>query len=104
MEEMPIEIEKLPVEEVIVANENKEQIEPPEENPPETKTVRYITEKQGKRLFAIMNNLSVPAEIVKSYLKEKYNIEHSKNITMDIYEAVVNWVEDYGAKNQPPKE
>lgn len=70
-------------------------------NAPSTTTVRYITEKQQKRLYAITKEAVVAPEIVKGYLKEKYNIEHSSQITVDIYDAVVAWVEDYGAKNMP---
>jgi hypothetical protein len=52
-----------------------------------------ISEAQGKRLFAILSKSMKTPEDLKAHLKEKYNIEHSKEIKKVDYEEICNWVE-----------
>jgi hypothetical protein len=59
-----------------------------------------ISEAQAKRLFAITMSGSdtdldrnARAEELKKHLKEKYHVEHSKDIDRKDYEAIVAWAQ-----------
>jgi len=51
-----------------------------------------ISEDQRKRLFAIAKGKKTHEEI-KEYLATKYNIHSTKDITKDIYDEIIEWVE-----------
>jgi len=55
-----------------------------------------ISEKQGKRLFAIATHASVSMEDLRLRLSSKYGIEHSKDILRSDYEAICAWAEAGG--------
>lgn len=52
-----------------------------------------ISEAQAKRLFAIMKSAGMKEEDLKKYLKEKYKIEHSKEINRSDYEEICAYVQ-----------
>jgi hypothetical protein len=58
-----------------------------------TTTADIISDAQGKRLFAILSKSSKSVADLKSYLKETYNIEHSREVSKANYESVINWIE-----------
>jgi len=53
-----------------------------------------ISEAQRKRLYAIYKGAGKTDEQVKDYLKEKYNIESSKEINKSDYESICNWAKE----------
>jgi hypothetical protein len=53
----------------------------------------YISEKQGKRLWAISKQAGVSEEGLRTYLKKTFNIEHSPDIKWQDYEAICKAVE-----------
>lgn len=74
------------------------------DDPQTTPTVsgEKITEKQRKRLFAIMKAKARPERKVKAYLKRKYHLDHTKDIKKDWYEQIIYDIEhdllDYGER------
>ena len=54
-------------------------------------TTAKISEPQRKRLYAIWKTAGKSDEDVHSYLVEHYGIEHTKDITKDIYEEICAW-------------
>jgi len=72
----------------------------PASKPPAIKSgKKVITEKQGKRLIAIAVANGFTRELIKDYILHKYQIEHLRDIPMDIYDDVVKHFE---AKPEPP--
>lgn len=72
---------------------------PPSAPPPDGydgQPVRYISEKQGKRLFAIAMNAGVTTEALRTYLLTKHGLEHTKDIPASQYETIVAWAEAGG--------
>ncbi len=61
----------------------------------ETTHSEVISEKQQKRLYAIGKESGMPAEEFKTWLKEKYGYEHTKNILREHYDAICEYVEGY---------
>lgn len=53
----------------------------------------YISEKQGKRLWAISKTAGVSQEALRTYLKKTFNVEHSPDIKWQDYEAICKAVE-----------
>lgn len=69
---------------------------PPAENHDEN---AVISEKQGKRLFAIAHKANVSMEALREYLMEEFGVEHSKDITRgEMYETTCAWAEAGGQK------
>lgn len=67
---------------------------PQEKQPPAANDgKKVISEKQGNRLLAIASANGYTKELVVEYVKGKYSLEHLRDITTDIYEAVVNHFE-----------
>ena len=60
-------------------------------HPAETAPARYITEKQGKRLYAIWKASGKSDETVRTYLLDEYGITKTREITTDIYEQICEW-------------
>ena len=54
---------------------------------------KKITEPQRKRLWAIANNSTKTGDQLKGYLMDKLGIESTKDITMDDYEEICNWLQ-----------
>jgi len=52
-----------------------------------------ISEKQGKRLFAIMKSKGRETEDVQSFIKSQYGYSHSREILRDDYEEIIEWIE-----------
>lgn len=73
---------------------------PPADPEPPASDKPKISDPQRKRLFAIAHNSGRADDEIKMHLKEVYGIESSKDITTDIYDAVVAWAEK-GAKAEP---
>lgn len=75
------------------AEEMVSEVEVVDQTPsPEKETVyKKITEKQRKRLFAIWKSAGKTDQEVREYLFDQYAIEHTSDITMDIYEAICSW-------------
>tara|TARA_R110000824_G_scaffold73637_1_gene187480 strand:+ start:3803 stop:4555 length:753 start_codon:yes stop_codon:yes gene_type:complete len=71
-------------------------------------TGKLITEKQRKRMYAITksceDNGGPSPAAVKLYLHKTYNIESSKQVTMNIYEDVINWIQAYNDSVDPTDE
>ena len=57
------------------------------------KEPRKITEAQRKRLFAISRNTDKTDEQIKDYLMDKFGIESTKDILMDDYEEICDWIQ-----------
>ena len=83
--------------------ERKQTEKPAEQTPPATtgqagaSSVEYlISEKQAKRLFAIMRKANVNEADLKSYLKDAHGIEHSRDIPKSVYEQICTWTENGG--------
>lgn len=74
------EVEKAVSQEVI----SEVQAEPAQE---------IISEAQRKRLFAIANQVRIPQDDLKKYLKEQYRIDSSRDILKTDYEEICKWVE-----------
>lgn len=51
-----------------------------------------ITEKQRNMLWAVMGEHNREADEVKKYLAATHKIDHSKDITQDIFDIVLTWV------------
>ena len=100
----PAETAHLPYEEaeqwdpaVISAMENQDQEQVPESSPPAE--TQYITEAQRRRFWAIVKKeLGYQTSFVKDYLKEKYGIESTADITQDQYEEII---EDFRRLSTP---
>jgi len=71
--------------------------------PPAAPTGSKITDPQRKRFYAIYKHAGMEDDAVKAYLKQTYGIEHTADITRDIYEAVCAWAERGGVE-EPPAE
>jgi len=58
-----------------------------------------ISDAQGKRLFALLTRegKKLPGDL-KAYLIENYNIEHTKDITREDYEAICAWAQNPNMK------
>lgn len=54
-----------------------------------------ISEKQGKRLFAICRKSEVPDDVLKNYLKSNHGIEHTYEIRWQKYDAICKWAETW---------
>jgi hypothetical protein len=52
-----------------------------------------ITEKQGKRLFAILKNSDKSDQECADYLWTRFGIASRKDITMNVYEEIINWIQ-----------
>lgn len=52
-----------------------------------------ISEKQGKLLYAKWKSAGRADEEVKSYLKTKYGLDSTKQISQGIFQDVLNWVD-----------
>ena len=52
---------------------------------------KTISENQRKRFYAIYKGKGKTDEQVKAYLKEKYKVEHSKDILLADYEDLIKW-------------
>ena len=64
----------------------------PEVAMPQEKTngdKRLISDKQGNRLLAIASTNGYTKELVLEYVKGKHGLKHLRDITTDIYDAVV---------------
>ncbi len=48
-----------------------------------------VTEKQQKRMFAIATESGWQLDEIKKYLLNTYKIEHSSDITIDVYDSIV---------------
>lgn len=55
-----------------------------------------ISEAQAKRLWALSKEHGVTSEQLKTYLKNTYKIEHSKEIKKEQYEKICEWVQKGG--------
>ena len=70
----------------------------PHDDPAPLRTVppsdRAISEKQGKRLWAIMKGAGHEVDTVKSWLQATYGIDSSKQIARDTYEAICARLQD----------
>jgi hypothetical protein len=66
--------------------------ETPKENG-QALSVEVISEAQRKRLYAIYKGAGKTDDDVKLHLKEKYNVESSKEILKKDYEAICKWAE-----------
>lgn len=93
------DIEDLP-EEIIqgehgAATAGKPEVAMPQEKNPPTGNggKKVISEKQGNRLLAIASANGYTKELVAEYVKGKYSLDHLRDITTDIYEAVVSHFE-----------
>jgi recombination protein RecT len=58
----------------------------------------YITEKQAKRFFAIAKGAGWKDSEIKDYLMREYNIESSREILRDDYEAICAAMESGGGR------
>jgi hypothetical protein len=65
--------------------------------PTPVKSGRVITEKQAKRLFAIIKSSGRDVEVVKAWIFAHYGVQHSKDIPLADYEAITKAVEAPGA-------
>jgi hypothetical protein len=70
---------------------------------PPPPTGNAISEPQRKRFYAIYKHAGLADDAVKAYLKQKYGIEHTADITRDFYEEVCAWAER-GGVDEPPDE
>ncbi|MFA6568129.1 MAG: hypothetical protein WCS96_07950 [Victivallales bacterium] len=52
-----------------------------------------ISDKQSKRLYAIQMKSGKKSGEVKDYLKSNYGFSSSKEITIDVYEKIINWIQ-----------
>ncbi len=71
----------------------KPPVQMPQEKQPSTEIPvdgkRVISEKQGNRLLAIASTNGYTKELILEYVKGKYALEHLRDITTDIYDAIV---------------
>jgi hypothetical protein len=72
------------------------------EMPGQTPSGEVISEAQRKRLYAIYKGAGKTDDDVKLHLKEKYNVESSKDILKKDYEAICKWAET--KERQPGEE
>lgn len=63
-----------------------------------------ISEKQAKRFYAIYKKAGKADEEVKAHLHHNYGIDHSRDITRDIYEEICAWAEAPAGDPTPPDE
>lgn len=54
---------------------------------------RVISDKQSKRLYAIQLKAGKKTFQVNEYLKRQYGIASSREVTVNIYDAVINWLQ-----------
>lgn len=64
------------------------------------KGAKLITEKQRKMLFAVTKQADIPEIVLKSYLKEHFNLEHTKDLTMSQFDELLVWVKRYAELNK----
>ena len=53
-----------------------------------------ISEKQGKRLFAIAKSVGMPEDVLKEHLAQ-HNIEHTYDIHWKKYDEICAWVQEW---------
>lgn len=61
----------------------------------ETSAAGFISEPQGKRLWAICKDSGVSQESLKAYLLEAFKITTSKEIKKGDYESICTWVQSH---------
>jgi hypothetical protein len=64
----------------------------------QTVSVKTISEPQRGRLFAIMKANHVPDHDVRMYIKDAFNIDSTKDLTIPQYDELVEWVEARGER------
>lgn len=69
-------------------------------NTSEQKGGEFISDAQGKRLYAMSKTAKMSTETLKEYLKDEYKTEHSKEIKKKDYEAICKWVEEWKAEEE----
>ena len=86
-------ISKEMVSKVEYKGKGKEPIKPPQEKNGKAAESKSISDAQRKRFYAIYKGKGKTDEEVKAYLKEKYKVEHSKDILLADYEDLIKWAE-----------
>lgn len=71
---------------------------------PPTSGKPVISEAQGKRLYAMWKQAHRQDDEVKQYIKVKYGLNSTREITKDIYESVCEWVNSGQPAVQPDPE
>lgn len=61
---------------------------------------KTITEKQRKFLWAKCKQANVPENILRAYLKDNFNLEHTDELTMAQLDKLVVWVDKYASVNE----
>lgn len=87
------DLEDLPeeVREAVVDGEQKQEpIKPPT---PKTEPGEFISEAQGKRLYAIWKGAGKADADVLAYLSDNYGLSSTKSIKKSDYEAICKWAE-----------
>jgi hypothetical protein len=82
---------------------NRDRVTPVEDNAPpapddpghqpQEGSAKLISDKQGKRLYAIMMSKGRDPQDVSDYIKATYNYSHSSEIERKDYDAICTWVE-----------
>jgi len=67
----------------------------PEPEIPETPPIKFISPAQQTRLFAKAKEAGWPTADLKKYLSEVYGIGSSKEIPVDVYDTIIEWVETH---------
>lgn len=88
-EEKKQEVEDAQVVEEVQIEEENDEIEFPHVS----SASNLISEKQRKRLYALMKEAGRSNDEVKEYLLKEWNIESSNDIQIDWYEVICNWIQ-----------
>lgn len=85
--------EPTPAEEMVTETipERQQAAQETRQHPGDSATKHYISDKQGKRLYAIWKAAGKKDDDVRTYLRDKYQLTSTKEITVDIYEEIVAW-------------
>lgn len=83
-----------------VLHEIEEDPEKPDKKD-EKPSPKIISEAQGKRMFALITKHKVNIEKLKEHLLEKYKISSSKEVTVDKYDNIIKWIEEYKQEDPP---
>lgn len=62
--------------------------------PVDDKSIRFISEAQGKRMFAIARTNGWDNAELKQYLIDTYSVASSKEIPADVYDSIIKYIEE----------
>lgn len=91
-EEMPVDVNQLPTNEIQPVVELMPEPTPPSNG--STSSPRHLTDAQLKRLYAISKANSVPAEALKAWSDEYIDGKSSKELTRSEYDELIAAIED----------